>query len=257
MAPDGSTLTVSTVPGGKIPPGTIPVSRSGPTRQDKAYFAWFNPARLPAGEAALRQHLLSTPFALPPACRPGQSPKGQITPALRRLQQQMEKAEGRAVQVLAPIACRDATDVIMTSSLDLLGGEPLPSAVRASLLRVLADTAAASGPGARFIDLGTVTDRAGHTGIAIGYETLYETPAGVPAPVSLQVLIFDPGTGALLGQEYANCHGRLGSRPADGSCVATSYSQYLQIKAVSAIPATPVPSPTDSVAVPSTVSPAP
>jgi hypothetical protein len=241
MGSDGSSLTVSTYPGGKIPPGIIPVQRSGPSKQGEAYFAWFNPARLPAGEAALRQHLLNMPGASPPGCRPGQFSKERVVvPEVVVL-----GAGGNAV-ALAPSSCPDPTGVIMGSSLALLGGEPLPSAVRASLLRVLADTAVTSGPRARFIDMGTVTDRAGHTGIAIGYET----PAGTPDRVSLQVLIFDVGTGALLGQEYATCNGQVGSQPADGSCVPASYFQFLQIKAVSAVPATPVPSPTDSVVVP-------
>jgi hypothetical protein len=66
--------------------------------------------------------------------------------------------------------------------------------------------------------------------------------------VSLQVLVFDPATGALLGEEYAYCQGRLGRYPAGGRCFPTSYGQLLQIKAVPAIPAKPVPSPSDSPA---------
>jgi hypothetical protein len=134
-----------------------------------------------------------------------------------------------------------------------MSSEPLRSAARAALLRVLADAAGASGPQARFIDMGTVTDRAGHTAIAVGYET----PAGAPEPVSLQVLVFDPATGVLLGDEYAYCKGQVGSQPADGSCFPTSYAQLLEVKAVSSIPATPAPSPTDSAAVPSATSPIP
>jgi hypothetical protein len=125
-----------------------------------------------------------------------------------------------------------------------MGGEPLPPAVRSSLLRLLADTVSASRPDASFIDMGSVTDRAGHTAVAIGFQT----PAGGPAPVSLQVLVFDPATGALLGEEYAYCQGRLGRYPAGGRCFPTSYGQLLQIKAVPAIPAKPVPSPSDSPA---------
>jgi hypothetical protein len=215
MGSDGSSLYVSTYPGGKIPPGIIPVNRSGPSRQGQAYFAWYNPATLPAGEAAMRQHLLSRPGAY----------QGPI-------------------------------DAIVTNSVDLMSSEPLRSASRAALLRVLADTAGTSGPQARFIDMGTVTDRAGHTAIAVGYETS-PAPGSPIEEVSLQVLVFDPATGVLLGHEYAYCNGQLGSQPADGSCFPTSYAQLLEVKAVSSIPATPAPSPTDTAAVPTATSPTP
>jgi hypothetical protein len=115
--------------------------------------------------------------------------------------------------------------------------EPLPPAVRASLLRVLADSAARGLANAHFVDMGTVTDRAGHAGVAIGYESPESGPPGTQT--SLQVLVFDPATGALLGQEYADCTGPTSSYPAAGSCTPTSYDQILQVKAVQTIPAPP------------------
>jgi hypothetical protein len=240
MAPEGASLGVTTYPGGKIPPGVIPVYRSGPSKRGKAAFAWYDPARLPAGETALRQHLLDMPGGFPPlVCRHIQSPDKGTEPAPGG-----NAASGGVVSS----ACQDPVTAIaytiVNRSLELMGSEPLPPAVRASLLRLLADTVLASGPDTSFTDMGTVTDRAGHTAVAVGFQT----PAGAPAPVSLQVLVFDPATGALLGEEYAYCQGRVGSYPAGGRCFPASYAQLLQIKAVPAIPATPVPSPAGSPA---------
>jgi hypothetical protein len=123
----------------------------------------------------------------------------------------------------------------MSNSLDLMSSEPLPPAVRASMLRLIAGEAAKRVPDARFVDMGTVSDRAGHSGVAIGYEM----PADGPEPVSLQVVIFDPGTGAFLGEEFAYCKGTVGAHPANGSCFPTSYDQIVQITAVPSIPASP------------------
>jgi len=51
------------------------------------------------------------------------------------------------------------------------------------------------------------------------------------------VLIFDPKTGALLGWESGNCRGPVSNLAgANRLCYADGYSQYLQIKAVPAIP---------------------
>jgi hypothetical protein len=161
---DGSILDVSTYPGGKIPPGIIPVDRSGPSRQGRAYFAWYNPAALPAGEAAMRQHLLSMPGA-PAICRPGRSSTEPITPG------SVDSVPGVPSAAANGPSCQDPIDAIVANSADLMSSEPLRSASRAALLRVLADAARASGPQARFVDMGTVTDRAGHSAIAVGYET--------------------------------------------------------------------------------------
>jgi hypothetical protein len=237
VGPDGASLYVATYPGGKIPPGIIPVHRSGPSERGKAAFAWYDPVRLPAGEAALRQHLLDWPGGfLPPVCRPGQAPDMKT--------ERGSGGDAAGTGITVSPACQEPATAIVNVSVDLMASEPLPSAVRSSLLRLLADTVPASGPDARFIDMGTVTDRAGHTAVAVGFQT----PATGPAPVSLQVLVFDPANGALLGEEYAYCQGRVGSYPAGGRCFPTSYGQLLQIKAVAAIPAKPVPSPSGSPA---------
>jgi len=226
MGQDGASLSVTTYANGKIPPGVIPVSRSGPSARGRAAFAWWNPATLPSGPAALRKHLLNNPWA-PPAGQPAGSVCVDHVGSPGH--------PGKTVCSPSHASSPDEAQTIMSSSLALMTNGPLPSAVRASMLRLIADEAARRVPDARFVDMGTVTDRAGHSGVAIGYEI----PAGAPAPVSLQVLIFDPGTGALLDQEFAYCNGKIGSYPARGSCFPTSYSQDLQIKAVPSIPASP------------------
>jgi hypothetical protein len=60
---------------------------------------------------------------------------------------------------------------------------------------------------------------------------------------SLTVLVFDPDTGALLGEEYAYCNAPVQAHLATGKCFATSYDQFLEIKAVPSIPATPTAAP--------------
>lgn len=112
--------------------------------------------------------------------------------------------------------------------------EPLPPAVRASLLRVLADSAARNLPNAHFVDMGTVNDRAGHVGVAIGYEA---PEYGSPGTTDLLVLVFNPATGALLGNEYATCNAPSTAYPTNANCNAESYDQILQVKAVQKIPA--------------------
>ena len=57
------------------------------------------------------------------------------------------------------------------------------------------------------------------------------------------VLVFDPSTGALLGEEYAYCNAPVEAHLATGKCFATSYDQFLQVTAVQSIPATPTPAP--------------
>ena len=247
---DGAFLMVRTWPGGKVPAGNIPVSRSGPSAQRAAAFAaWSDPARLPASEAAMRQRLLGLDCPSPGQCAAG-----------------------------------DSTSQIVTSAEGLMGGEPLPPAARAAILRVLADTAANPGAHQAFYDLGSVTDRAGHKAVAIAYEKQEDlTPApgtaqgaapgascttsssgggtvtacgssgnpsgpasGPPSHFmesSLVVLVFDPDTGALLGEEYAYCNAPVGAHLATGKCFATSYDQILQVKAVQSIPATPTAAP--------------
>jgi hypothetical protein len=64
---------------------------------------------------------------------------------------------------------------------------------------------------------------------------------------SLEVLVFDPGTGALLGLEYAYCNAPVEAHLATGSCFGTSYNQILEIKAVPSIPATPTAPPSTGI----------
>jgi hypothetical protein len=287
MGSDGAYLGVETWPG-KIPPGIIPVQRSGPSARGAAGFAtWYDPARLPTSEPAMRQHLLGLECSLSIACSGG-----------------------------------DATSQIVTGAETLMGSEPLPPAARAAILRALADTAANPGSHQAFFDLGSVTDRAGHQAVAIAYEKQQDLtltqgaapgascttrtsggrttvtctasgsasvspsapasgsasgstsgtasgsasgkPSGTSGPgvsvvtqgstgkghlpahfmeSSLVVLVFDPGTAALLGEEYAYCNAPVEARLAIGSCFATSYDQFLEITAVQSIPATPTAAP--------------
>jgi hypothetical protein len=203
MSTDGSSLGYSTYPAGEtITPGTIRVQQGGPSPAARAFFAWYDPAKLPVSIAALRRHLIDGPPAI----------DGPPTPP-------------------------PATQAIVSNSQALMTSEPLPPAVRASLLRVLADSAAQGLANAHFIDMGTVTDRVGHAGVAIGYESPNEGPPGMQT--WLQVLVFDPATGALLGTEDAYCKGPASSYPAAGSCTPDDYNQILQVKAVRTIPAPP------------------
>jgi hypothetical protein len=64
----------------------------------------------------------------------------------------------------------DVTTNIVLSAVGLMGGELMPSAARAALLRVLADAAASPGPHQAFFSLGSATDRAGHKAVALGFE---------------------------------------------------------------------------------------
>jgi hypothetical protein len=209
---DGAELDDITFPGGKVPPGLIPVHRTGPSASGQAYFSrWGDPARLPTSESLMRQHLLHWPVPCP-GCAVGPD------------------------------------QAIVTLSAELMISEPLPPAARAAMLRVLADTAASPGPEEAFYDLGSVADRAGHKAVAIAWENGRTGHGGTVSSVQspLRVLVFDPGTGTLLGQEYAYCNGPVGGHLAAGSCFPTSYDQILEIKAVPAIPATPAgPSPSD------------
>jgi hypothetical protein len=230
MAPDGSSMGYYTVPGGRYQPGTIPLQKGAPTALSRARFAWYDPARLPADIAALRRHLI----AGAPTAFPGGTGAGSGSGAVM--------CDDKGCHPL-PVPTADpapdpVTNAIVSNALDLMTREPLPPAVRASLLRVLADSAAQGRANAHFIDMGTVTDRAGHAGVAIGYQA--PDISGPPDTRShLEVLVFDPATGALLGDEDAYCTNRAGSYPAAGSCTPEGYDQVLQVKAVQAIPAAP------------------
>jgi hypothetical protein len=241
LAPDGSNLEYSILPAGEsYVPGTIPVGKAGPSAAGKARFAWLDPARLPVNIAALRQHLITGPpsgftggrwvctNAGPAYETGGGDPSAPGGPYSAN----NEPACGRP----GPFPDPD-TKAIETNAQTLMTGEPLPPAVRASLLRVLADSAAQDLPNGHFIDMGTVKDRAGHAGVAIGYQTPDSGPPGTQS--HLEVLVLDPATGALLGDEDAYCTGPSSSYPAAGSCTPEGYDQILQVRAVQKIPAPP------------------
>jgi hypothetical protein len=236
------------------PPGDGVVA-DGYTRADPGrneYWARNKPAAVPAGRAALRRYLLSllVPTVFPESgvvYTRGTGQPGATIPA-------------RAV---APILAQPARAAgIFSEALQLMRSEPLRPAVRAQLLRLMA-TAARQLPGSyHFFNLGSVTDRAGHRGVAIGYTSTslvivnpsrYHTLWQIirhpdrhrlqfvtsRAP-ELSVFIFDPATGALDGVEYAACTGPVTSASAATSrCSPASYSQLLQIKAVPALPPPP------------------
>jgi hypothetical protein len=262
---DGAYLRVVTYPGGKVPPGIIPVNTSPPSADGKANYAKYGPASLPATESLMRQRLLQQ-------CGPGLCPSS------------------------------DETTNIVLNAMELMGGELMPPAARAALLRVLADAAASPGPHQAFFNLGSVTDRAGHKAVAIAWEdqrysapstgcagsesvsvsssgrqvvtcggpasasatagsagssvatsgsagSIVATPGGaggatsgamVPSgPPELWVLAFDPSTGAFLGEEFAYCSGPVSDHLATGKCTAESYVQLLELKAVASVPPAP------------------
>lgn len=80
--------------------------------------------------------------------------------------------------------------------------QPVPPRAESAILRVLARS-----PG--LIDSGEVTDRAGRRGVAVSLDSAY---TGLPTRYTL---IFDPGTGGLLGEEESllGNPGRLGVGP--------------------------------------------
>jgi len=128
--------------------------------------------------------------------------------------------------------------VTYSEGLMLMENEPLPPAVRAGILRVIASIAAHPSRGTRFVVLGTATDLAGRTGIALGVEQ-----ANNPGPgfQYLTTWIFDPRTGALLDTADAGCKIKLGTIPeVQGDCVPYDYTQYTKATAVPAFPGFPV-----------------
>ncbi len=230
---DGGLLAVTTYPGGKVPPGTNPIQQIKPSPAAAARFAKNNPAKLPVDTPALRRRLIADwTIATGPSsgCASTASPSSASS-----------SPSGKATSPQAQPTCYTTwdpdTQAIVFGSVALMGTLPLPPAVHAALLRVLANSAAQNLPDAHFYDMGTVKDRAGHVGVAIGYAT----PGGdVPGTGSeLQVLVFDRATGALLGREWASCKGPASAYPAAGSCAPENYDQILQVKAVQTIPAPP------------------
>lgn len=220
---DGSSLSYTVLPAGKkYTPGTIPLQQVKPSPAARARFAWFDPTKLPVDTAALRRHLIGGPYA----------PLGGTG---------AQMCDDRGCHPLPVPGSHPAndpvTDAIVNDAWVLMSTVPLSPAVHASVLRVLAGSAAQGLANAHFITLGTVTDRAGQAGVAIGYQAPDSDPSGTRS--SLRVLVFNPATGAPLGDEYASCKVPVGSYPAAASCTPTSYGQVLQVKAVRKIPAAP------------------
>jgi hypothetical protein len=85
---------------------------------------------------------------------------------------------------------------------DLALNQPIPPRAQSAILRVLARS-----PG--LIDSGEVTDRAGRPGVAVSLDSAY---TGLPTRYTL---IFNPGTGSLLGEEETllGNPGKLNVRP--------------------------------------------
>lgn len=161
---------------------------------------WLNPAKLPVRLAALRRHLLGY------------------------------SADGRRVVKYQP---GPAGITILSNALQVMQTGPLRPALRASLLRLIADVAQNPPKNFLFFVLGNLTDRAGHRGVAIAEQTASDT-----AGTSLIIDIFAPVTGALIAQEYTWCYGPAvrDVRAADLRCTPRSYGQILVIKGMASFP---------------------
>lgn len=206
-----ASLEVTRYPDGRVPPGIIPISRSA-WEKPSPYTLAHNPATLPTTPAALRRRFLSWDL----------SPSNVVPP-------------------------RHPLDLqVYFDAVSYMEEEPLPPAARAGMLRLMAGIVAKPPRHTDFVDIGAVTDRAGQPGIAIG-----EVEPGVQGqrsfgrpgdPSYLTVDIFDPATGALLGEEPAACSGPvtvLTVHTVNEICAPDSYTQYLQIKAVPSVPPAP------------------
>ena len=270
MASDGSSLWYFIVPGGRYEPGTIPIQRNGPSPAGKARFAWYDPAKLPVSITALRDHLIDGPdtrgihgSGSSISCTvtgslgisssgssggissSGSSGGTSVSSSGSSSASATGSSGGTPApgsgkpschRISVPVSDRD-TDAIVYNTEDLMNEEPLPPAVRASLLQVLADSAAQGLSNAHFIDMGTATDRTGQAGVAIGYQAP-DTSGPLGDQSHLEVLVFSPRTGALLGDEDAYCRQPADISPAAGDCAPEAYDQVLQVKAVPSIPPT-------------------
>jgi hypothetical protein len=233
---DGASLEVRTWPGGKVPPGNIPVGRSGPSARGAASFArWSDPAKLPTSESLMRQHLIGMSCDIALQC--SQNPPSGI----------------------------------VTSAYGLMASEPLPPSARAAILRVLAATAASPGPGRAFYDLGSVSDRAGHQGVAIAYEYGNGTPTQGGAPGSSCTTTKTPGGGTVVacgvsGSASVSASGSSGSpsatpsgsaRPSGSTPGSASVSASGSSGSPSAPPSGASPAPSSPSPTPSATSPSP
>lgn len=200
-------LYVARYPHGKVPPGIIPVSRQTTKKGDPALWRAHDPTTFPVSPRALWQRFLSL--------TPNNNPSYPLPPGLR----------------------------FMSSAFVLMTSEPLPPAVRATMLRLMAGVVAKPPAQYSYIDMGAVTDRAGRRGIAIAQvapDFVGERGYGKPgSPSQLIVFIYDPATGALLGSESADCKGPVTAQNANAICAPDSYSQYLRVEAAASVPPAP------------------
>jgi len=213
---------------------------------------WANPAALPTGPAALRQYLLDSPYT-PAALRYLRFvtlPATQAAPPRSRLITNW--GDGTVTYATWPpghpphgdVGAPDSVHnpngprvIIYTDAVGLMGAEPLPPAMRGSLLRLVAGIAANPGPGRRWVDLGTITDRLGRTGVAVASE---QGNFNGPHTLELNVMIFDRQTGALLDTSNAGCAINIGAIPtARGECVPYDYTELVAVKAVRQVPQYP------------------
>jgi hypothetical protein len=215
----GAQAITVTDPNGKLSPGLVPSGYTKIDPRNNPLWSWNNPATLPTSLAALRRHLLGHPRK--PAGKP-------------------------AIPISRPLG-PPIPPSVFGSALELMTTEPLRPATRASLLRLMADGFQRA-PRDSLV-LGTVTDRAGHRGIAIASSTrdvmtltrnLKKWKLVRTSSVFLTVYIFDPATGALSGVEYATCNGPVSDlATANARCQPDSYEQFLVIKAVRSVPRQP------------------
>ena len=191
----------------KYPRGTKYGSRFPSIATNRRYFRWYNPATLPTGDAALRQRMMNPPW-------PHNTGRLLQEPGLPSAQQDLVGTILRVMEV-----------------------EPLPPGVRAAMFRLLAGVAVSPGRGYRILDMGTATDRLGRIGVAIALEDANTWGGGLQ---DVEILIFDPRTGALLDRTGGNCTIKLGSIPRQrGDCMPGDYDQYNVIKAVPRLPSFP------------------
>jgi hypothetical protein len=271
---DGAFLAVSTWPGGKVPQGDTPVSRGGPSAQGKAGFAkWRNPATLPTSESLMRQHLLGMSCPASGACYGRGNPTSEIVTSSQSLMDSEPlppAARAAILRVLADTAAHPGSHQAfydLGSVTDRAGHKAVAIAYEA---QSAAPTQTQGGSASRSCTTttlnGTTIVACGSAGKPGGTARASSSPSSTPGSTSpspslkstttqsgstgsslpssfmessLQVLVFDPDTGALLGVEYAYCNAPVEAHLATGKCFGTSYDQILEIKAIPSIPATP------------------
>jgi hypothetical protein len=231
-----------------------------------ADYAKHGPASLPATESAMRQRLLQE-------CQPGFCPSsGETTNivlnAMSVMGSELMPSAARAalLRVLADAAASpgphqaffslgSVTDrvgqqavaiafeyqryVSATSSDGCLGSESV------SISSSGAEVVTCGGPAAASSPASGGTSKGGTSSVTTSGSS-GRTPGAAPSgamvpdgPPELWVLVFNPGTGAFLGAEFAYCSGPVSDHLATGKCTAESYAQLLQLKAVASVPPPP------------------